>query len=226
MDNILNHNIFQLWTDTNPITQNRQNCLATCKNVANVNWNLLDPEKIKQIELKDHPFHPGYRYLCAVHKSDYLRSYIMNFYGGGYADIKFFCSNNNWAQCFDTFSIDKNVEIIGQAECHNGSPIVQLNSIDNLKMLVSNGWFICRPHSRFTEEWHRRVQLKMDQRQDILARHPATTPYGGNGYPMRWAELQGEIFHQLCQETYQDDPRRILRILKPGVIAMSPAMYR
>lgn len=214
----MNEVIYQLWTSDNAITPNRIAALATSKNVFGVECRLLKKDDIKKMILSDFPIHPAYKYLSAVHKSDYLRSYFMNFYGGGYADIKFFSSDNNWKQCFELMATNDEIEVVGQHEVPNGSGIVYLNTPSNLQKILSNGWFICRPHSKFTEEWYKRTQLKMDQRHDILKRFPATDPYGGKNYPLRWGELLCEIFHPMCQETYQDNPKRIKNCLIPGVV--------
>jgi hypothetical protein len=49
---------------------------------------VITPVLLPFFILPDHPLHEGFEYLSGVHKSDYLRSYLMNFYGGGYSDIK------------------------------------------------------------------------------------------------------------------------------------------
>ncbi len=41
-----------------------------------------------EVELPDHPFHPAFIDLNPMHKSDYLRAYVMHHHGGAYADIK------------------------------------------------------------------------------------------------------------------------------------------
>jgi hypothetical protein len=37
----------------------------------------------------------------------------MNFYGGGYADIKFYSENNNWSECFDIIETNPDIWEIG-----------------------------------------------------------------------------------------------------------------
>lgn len=218
MTHNMNKVIYQFWTSDNAITPNRIAALNTSKSVFGVECRLLYKDDIEKMILPDFPLHPAYKYLSAIHKSDYLRSYFMNFYGGGYADIKFFSTDNNWKQCFELIENNNEIDIIGQHEVPNGSGIVYLNTLDNLNKILSNCWFICKAHSKFTEEWYKRVQLKLDQRYDILKRYPATDIFGGLNYPIRWGEIQCEIFHALCQETYQDNPNRINNSLNPGVI--------
>jgi hypothetical protein len=59
--------------------------------------------------LPEYPLHPAFKYLSYVHKSDYLRSYFMHFYGGGYADIKKYSSNNNWKECFNLLNSNTDI---------------------------------------------------------------------------------------------------------------------
>lgn len=40
--------------------------------------------------LPEYPLHKAFEFLSAVHKSDYLRSYLLYHYGGGYSDVKHF----------------------------------------------------------------------------------------------------------------------------------------
>lgn len=47
--------------------------------------------------------------MSNVHKSDYLRSYFMNFYGGGYADVKIYSQDNNWRACFGMMNADSRI---------------------------------------------------------------------------------------------------------------------
>jgi len=47
----------------------------------------------------EHPLHEAYEYLSETHKADYLRTYFMHFYGGGYSDIK--RSSGSWLKAFD-----------------------------------------------------------------------------------------------------------------------------
>ena len=50
---------------------------------------LVTEGNVKSFEVKDEPYHPGFAHLSAVHKSDYLFSYLGHHYGGGFHDVKF-----------------------------------------------------------------------------------------------------------------------------------------
>ena len=81
-----NKNIYVFGLE-NPMSKNRQDC-KTIDKVSQCNVILITPEKLNKYILNEHPLHPSYYYLSEVHKSDYLRTYFMRFYGGGYSDIK------------------------------------------------------------------------------------------------------------------------------------------
>lgn len=140
----------------------------------------------------------------------------MNFHGGGYADIKRYSEYNGWDKAFDEINRDENIDIIGDREIYGGSPIREYNQEPYLSQVLCNGCFICRPDTDFTREWFRRVEQKMDEKLSLLKEHPAKDPFGTNDdYPLRWAELQGEIFHKLLVEKY--DSVKIKNTLNSGI---------
>ena len=51
----------------------------------------------------------------------------MNFFGGGYSDIKQYSSDNNWRICFQLINNDNKIEIIGSKEKQNGSSYKEYN---------------------------------------------------------------------------------------------------
>lgn len=93
--------IWQFWTDDNPITKNRVESLKFSKGNVPIEMRVLFKNDIMKMQMKNHPYHRAYQYLSGTHRADYLRCYFMHYYGGGYADIKFYSKNNNWEQCFD-----------------------------------------------------------------------------------------------------------------------------
>jgi hypothetical protein len=94
----MNRNIYCFWTGTNIMSQQRRECLEHVKSVTECNVNALFKEDIPKYILPEHPLHPGYEYLSETHKTDYLRTYFMNFYGGGYTDIK--RQSGSWRKSF------------------------------------------------------------------------------------------------------------------------------
>lgn len=77
------------WTnDKGEITPNRFRSLNQFKEISEVDVILITKDNLHEYILPENPLHPSYKYLSAVHRSDYLRTYFMHFYGGGYSDIK------------------------------------------------------------------------------------------------------------------------------------------
>ena len=69
--------------------------------------------------------------------------------------------------------------------------------------LVQNGAYLMRPRNAFTKDWLDNLHARLDAKYTLLKLNPAPfprcCPKGANtqGYPIRWAELHGEIFHVL-----------------------------
>lgn len=62
--------------------------------------------------------HKGFGYLSSIHQSDYLRSYFMNFFGGGYSDIK--KGHKNWTSCISKILANPNLDCCGMPELKGG----------------------------------------------------------------------------------------------------------
>lgn len=214
--NKVENKIYCFWTGDNPITPNRIKGLETMQKNIGVPIEFLDTKGIERKVLPEAPLHPAYKYLSCNHKSDYLRCYFMHHFGGGYADIKPYTANNNWKSCFEYINRYADIDIIGQHDSKGGIAVSALRNIINAEMLVACGWMICRPHSRFTTEWYKRVMKKMDERIEVLKQHPATEPFGGKDYPIEWAEVCGRIYHQVQYDLSKVAPKAIRNCLRTG----------
>lgn len=219
MKNKINRKIYCFWTGDNSLTQNRINGLETMRKNLGVEIDFIDNKSLQNRLVEGHPLHPGYKYLSCNHKSDYLRCYFMHFYGGGYSDIKYFSNKNNWKKCFDMMDSDECIQVIGTKEIKGGAATKEFNNPNILNKLLQNGWFICRPQTDFTTEWYRRLLKKMDERYDDLRKFPSTEPFGGKNYKIRWAEIQGEIFHKLLNEKYNE--KTIKNCLESGRLCVA-----
>ena len=207
--------IYQFWFGSKNLPTNRAIGLITSLYNLNCKIRLITDDNLKDFIIPNYPLHPGFTYLSQIHKSDYLRSYFMHFYGGGYADIKKYSSDNNWKECFEIINSDNDIFLIGQQEILGGSAIKEFNTAEILNKVVANGYFICRSNTEFTKEWYNRVQKQMDLRYNELKNNPAIDPFGQNkNYPIRWAELQCEIFHKLIIDMY--DQNKIKNCLITG----------
>ena len=122
---------------------------------------LITPDNLDLYILKKHPLHKGYQYLSETHKADYLRTYFMHHYGGGYTDIKM--TNTNWSKYFAILS-KSNYIGIGYKEKKNGSPIKNLDT----NKLIGNGSYIFKPHTNMTNEWYNNMLKKMNEKYEDL----------------------------------------------------------
>ena len=196
--------IYCFWTGTNEMSENRKRCFdSICQNTG-VPVKLITPDNLSEYILPEHPLHPAFQYLSLVHKADYLRCYFMHFYGGGYCDIKNI--GQSWSDCFE--KINKSDKyILGypepNAECSAYvdvvEPILKQDVKKKWPLLIGNCAYICRPRTKFTEEWYVEQNKRLDYYYESLKEHPATDPMGQeNGYPIPWQQILGAIFHPLC----------------------------
>ena len=156
------------WTTADPMPEARLMCIPDLENLT-VPAIVLDPEGIGLMEVNGHPFHPAYRFLTPVHKSDYLRSYFMNHHGGGYADLKHYTNDNNWDVAFDILERRPEVQMVCQsmATTKNFVPNDSKARAD-FERTPMCCHYACRPRSEFTDEWHRRIDAYMDSVADRL----------------------------------------------------------
>jgi hypothetical protein len=98
--------VYCCWTGTNPLTKNRKECLDLIKKNIGVKVILITPENIDEFIKPNYPLHKTYYYLSDFHKSDYLRTYLMHHYGGGYSDIKRIYTD--WNIFFDNLNNSNN----------------------------------------------------------------------------------------------------------------------
>lgn len=218
MDNSkVEEKIYCFWTGDNPITPNRLQGLKSMHENLGVPIEFLDKKGIEERILPEAPLHPGYKYLSAVHKSDYLRCYFMHHFGGGYADIKIYSRENNWRECFSLINKNLNIDLIGKAENLDGLAYGIPHTNDACNKCIQTSYFISRANTEFTRIWYQRLIAQMDRRYDELVKFPASSPFGGTKYTVRWAELLGELFHSiLVSYSGGDKNGRVSRMLLPG----------
>jgi hypothetical protein len=188
-------NLYCFWTGNNKMSETCKKCFDSLKNTK-FNVILVTQDNIDTYILPDHPLHSGYVYLSETHKSDYLRTYFMNFYGGGYCDIKL--CKNSWIPSYEKL-LYSNAIAIGYEEVENGN--AYLENIVPSNNFIGNGSYICKPHTDFTKEWYNEMINCMDEKYEKLQQYPSRKPdeqreVDDYQYPLRWTELLGEIFHK------------------------------
>jgi FkbM family methyltransferase len=198
-------NIFCFWTGNNELTQNRTESLKTIENCT-----LITEKNLDKYILKSHPLHDAYKYLSETHKADYLRTYFMHFYGGGYTDIK--RQTGSWSNSFVKLLENKDMYAVGYTEIGpNGVSGISDNYYRQYwKELIGNGCYIFRPNTPFTKKWYENMLAILDENLQLLKENPARHPrdciehFGWTSYPIKWAQILGDVFHPICYE-YKDN---------------------
>lgn len=202
--------IYCFWTGKNELTPNRQYCLDQLRNTSECNVVLVTRENLHEYILPDHPLHPSYAFLSETHKADYLRTYFMHFYGGGYSDIK--QTTGSWKDSFHQLKHGP-YWICGYAEIPTG--VAYEPYADKWNDLIGNCAYICKPYTPLTTEWYHAMLAFLDTKLDELIQHPATHPQDqkcpDSRYPIEWNEMLGRIFHRISYH-YKDYLLRTLPI--------------
>jgi hypothetical protein len=167
---------------------------------------IITNDNYKEWEVINYPIHDGFKYLSGVHKSDYMRVYLLYHYGGGYHDIKW--REKSWEYEWEKFH-DQNIWLIGRREF---SPdVIAFNPEKNLQhiqleydKLITMGWFIGRPKNSFLLTLLNNINDILTSKLELLKLNPAPNSRCGSGfncdintYPIRWLEIMGEISHPL-----------------------------
>lgn len=192
--------VYCFWTGDNPITENRQKCINQMKQVIGCEVVLVTKRNLPTYILPDFPLHEAYQYLSETHKADYLRTYFMHFYGGGYSDIKY--QSGNWSDAFVKL-YESDAYASGYKE-----PGIDGIACEEVKhaweSLIGNCAYICKPNTPFTQAWYSRMMALLDTKLEELKQHPSRFPQDckelGGGYPIEWNEMLGRIFHKVCFE--------------------------
>jgi hypothetical protein len=192
-------NIYCFWTGDNKMSTSRIECLQQLKETTQCNVILVTKQTLPQYILPDHPLHPSYEYLSETHKADYLRTYFMNFHGGGYSDVK--KTTGSWIQSFDNLN-KSDYWICGYKEIDGGVAYTPLSS--KWEELLGNGAYICKPQTPLTIEWYNAMIQLLDTKLEELKRNPSTSysdsKESGSGYPIEWNEMLGRIFHKISYQ--------------------------
>lgn len=217
--------VYIFWTGDNEITQNRLEGIKSLEKVCGVEVKLITPKNLPDYIKDDDPLPEAYQYLSYVHRADYLRTYFMYHYGGGYADIK--PATAAWVNAFEKLE-KSDAYAIGYPEVGFYGVANKDIQNDNLlrditiywRYMIGNCAYICRPHTPFTAEWYSETKRRVIGFTDILKVHPAKDSYGRNDdYPIPWSYILGQVFHPLCLKYHE-------RLLKDKSLMPSFKNYR
>jgi hypothetical protein len=201
--------IWCFWTGDSLMSSARRQSLDILRACSQCEVTLVDKNNLNSFVKKDFPLHKAYELLSDTHRSDYLRSYFMLHYGGGYSDIKPFTFS--WTKYFD--------ELNDSDKMFTGFPVMHQSHIpesagkearENYNKLISITNFIFKPNTKFAEDWVRLTNNKLDSIYNKLLTtngnyHPRAITGGvfqtddfdhkeyPIDYPLSWSELLGDI---------------------------------
>jgi len=192
----MQYNIYCFWTGKNKMSVQREKCLKQLHEISQCNVILVTPEIYNKCILKEHPLHPSFKYLSETHKADYLRTYFMRFYGGGYSDIK--KTTGSWVESFKKL-INSDNWIIGYKEIDGGVCCPSL--VKHREEILGNCAYICKANTPLVIEWYEEMIKLMDEKYNDLMKNPAKSPQDSREvnhlYPIEWNEMLGRIFHKI-----------------------------
>tara|TARA_Y100001934_G_C12351785_1_gene775792 strand:+ start:786 stop:1376 length:591 start_codon:yes stop_codon:yes gene_type:complete len=142
------------------------------------------------------PLHESFQFLSYHHKSDYLRCYFMNFYGGGYSDVK--PCVGSWSESFNLLKQNHDKWICGFQEYflhslfHGRTDIIEKHYPQQAHQMGTQA-MICRPQTDFTKEWYKLMLCKLDSKKE---------QFKNSTYPIKWNEILLDIFEPLCKKYY------------------------
>lgn len=198
--------IYCLWTGRNPMSTRRQAGLADIRDKnPNVEVRLVTPDNLENFVVPHSPLHPLYENLSLVHRSDYLRGYLLHHYGGGYCDIKRI--RNPWAAAFDRLE-ESDKWFLGYTE-------VKFDMVPNIPgrigrdlirasaQMLGHGSYIARPRTPITGEWLHEMNHILDRVREDLMRYPGDERGKNPGYPIRWTGILADVLSPIIFK-YQD----------------------
>jgi hypothetical protein len=179
---------------------------------------LITRENLSKFIKPDYPLPEAFEYISIVHRSDYIRAYLMHHYGGGWHDIK--ATLVSYKSVWDEF-VDPKIWIIGRKEIQKGAAKVldeYGNFIpDHYQDLIAVPSWVARSNTLLSKEILVGIENILAQNLDCLKENPAIHPREkklpkGNifkeifniikfkyqkrstKYPLEWT-LFGNVFH-------------------------------
>jgi hypothetical protein len=195
---------------------------------------LITKENITDFVLEANPLHPAFKYLSAVHQSDYLRAYFLHHYGGGWHDIK--ATLMNFDRVWDYFT-DQNIFLVGKPEIKDcPARVFDQNGRwmpDFWQELVSAIAWVGKPNTPFSTDLLKNMEAHLELNFELLKEFPGIHPRekkievrnfiakffktidfrlkGKNpNYPLQWTFF-GNFFHPL-NYSYKNNILNILPV--------------
>ena len=191
------NNIYYFWIKSIEMHQMDIKYIENLKEITKCNIIVITNNNLKDYVLKDYPIHEAYEYLSDFHKLNYLKTYFMHLYGGG-----FFTNgaiNDSWMEAFNDFNVNKKILINGYSESSSHDiSVIELKKY--YKLLVGNNAYIVRSGSEFTKMCFDLVNKLLSSKLELLRLYKQKEDNDENNYPIEHNEMLGSIFHMVQME--------------------------
>ena len=200
--------VWCIWSGTNEMSENRLRGLESIRHFnAGSEVILVTPDNLGDFVLPSAPLHPIYENLSLVHRSDYLRGYLLHHHGGAYADIK--VQRSSIADAIDELNSIPELWFVGAPKPEvppriGGEPRVERDTRIQFRRTPSGASYAARAGTALTASWRAEVERRCDYFLSLVNRYPGETWGLLNGnptdtqYPIRWNELQAEVLDPIC----------------------------
>jgi hypothetical protein len=201
------NNVYMAWFG-DEIPEIRKSSIEQFEKVSETNVVLITNENMGDYILDSEPLHPAYECLSQMHRSDYMRTYFMNFHGGGYSDIKM--TTGSWKSSFDKLN-NSDAWAIGYKELSKRHVPFGGGARKHWRRIIGCSAFICKPQTEFTKHWYDRMISVLDKKLEQLKKFPARGCCdrwrGGNRrdrraqYPLRHLDLIRHWHLSVCKHS-------------------------
>jgi hypothetical protein len=227
---------FVIWCywEGKPMNANRLKSFELLRKNIGVPVQLVTPENLQEFILPDSPLHRAFPYLSLVHRSDYIRAYLLHHYGGGWHDVK--ATEVSFQSAWDEFK-QSEIWLVGRRELPRGASPAKLETGESVstywKELVAVPAWVGRKQTPFSRDLLAGIDRELDKNFEKVKKHPAKHPRekytkptnvlhgsflfikktleGRNPYyPLEWT-LFGNVFHPLNLK-YKDNISRNLPV--------------
>ncbi|MBS2936449.1 hypothetical protein KDN32_01685 [Nocardioides sp. J2M5] len=192
--------VFAIWAGENELTDNRKRNLELVRSRIGLPVELVTPASLGRWLVPGHLLHPAYEHLSLIHRSDYLRGYLMHHHGGAYVDIK--RPLDSWSVPFSVMERDPHAWVTSYSAAH-ANWIGKLpgrmgrDILIHYRVTFGKSGFMMRSQTPLTSEWMAEMDLRLDAARSALAAHPGGVFGDDPEYPLSWTDLLGRILDPL-----------------------------
>jgi len=213
----MNNTLYLIWMSSDKALSERRKKSISELMKMNINSVLINNQNLSDYITE--PLHEGFSSLSHVHQADYMRCYLMHFYGGAYADIK--PPSEDWSTYLEEMNSNENLWFVGSP--HQNSTLFTGFSVQELEerniLYCADSGFLCKRQTPLTKEWYDSLIKKMDDNLKLLKEYPAqyakhnyNVNYNGPQYPFDYREILDYILQPLMYK-YTDKISRLLPAL-------------